>query len=65
MYKIDKKKKKKQTFEAATVEGAIEKAEKELACGREHFIIKVVSEEKRGLFGMDGAEPAKIIVSLK
>ena len=27
--------------------------------------IKVVAEEKRGLFGMEGAKPAKIIVTLK
>jgi len=56
---------KSKSFEAGTVEEAIEKALKELNCTREELVIKVVSEEKKGLFGMDGAEPAKIIVSKK
>lgn len=56
---------KSQSFQAKTVEEAIEKAEKELQCSRERLLIKVVSEEKKGLFGMDGAEPAKIMVTKK
>ena len=56
---------KKWSFEAPTVEGAIEKAVRELKCGREELRIKVVCEEKRGLFGMEGAEPAKIVVIKK
>ena len=52
-------------FEGSTVEGAIEKAEKSLGVSREILDIKVVCEEKKGLFGMEGAKPAKIKVSLK
>ena len=56
---------KKWNFEAQTVDKALEKALKELNCSREDIDFKVVSEEKRGLFGMDGADPAKIVVTLK
>lgn len=48
-----------------TVEEAIQKALKELNVGRDSVVVKVVSEEKKGLFGMEGEKPAKIIVSLK
>jgi spoIIIJ-associated protein len=48
-----------------TVEEAIQKAIKELNVPRESLIIKVLSEEKKGLFGMEGEKPAKIIASLK
>ncbi|MDD3374180.1 MAG: Jag N-terminal domain-containing protein [Candidatus Omnitrophica bacterium] len=48
-----------------TVEEAIQKALKELKVERDRIIVKVVSEEKKGLFGMEGEKPAKIIVSLK
>lgn len=56
---------KKWSFEAKTVESAIERALNELQCSREDVNVKVVCEEKRGLFGMDGAEPAKIVVTRK
>ncbi len=56
---------KKWTFEAGTVEEAIENALKKLQCSKDELCIKVASEEKRGLFGMNGAEPAKIIVTYK
>ncbi len=56
---------KKMTFEGATVEEAIQKALDSTGLTREEIIIKVVSEEKRGLFGMEGAMPAKIVVSPK
>lgn len=56
---------KKWNFEAQTVEKALEKALNQLNCSREDIDFKVVSEEKKGLFGMDGAEPAKIIVTFK
>jgi predicted RNA-binding protein Jag len=49
-------------FEGKTVEEAILKAEKKLSLDREHMDIKVVCEEKRGLFGMSGAKQAKIKV---
>ena len=48
-----------------TVEEAIQKALEELGVGRDSVVIKIVSEEKKGLFGMEGEKPAKIIVSLK
>lgn len=51
-------------FEGGTVEEAIEKAEKSLGVSRETLEIKVVCEEKRGLFGMRGAKAAKIKVKV-
>jgi spoIIIJ-associated protein len=56
---------KKWIFQAGTVEEAIEKAVLKLGCTRDEICVKVVSEEKRGLFGMEGAAPAKIAVTLK
>ncbi len=52
-------------FEGKTVEEAIKKAVKTLDVSRETLKIKVVCEEQRGLFGMEGAKQAKIKVSLK
>lgn len=52
-------------FEGATVEEAIKKALEELKIPRDKLKITVLSEEKRGLFGMPGAKPAKIRVSPK
>jgi spoIIIJ-associated protein len=52
-------------IEGATVEDAIKKALEVLGVSREDIDVKVVSEEKRGLFGMEGAKPAKIIVNIK
>lgn len=52
-------------FEGATIEEAIDKAEKTFNVSRETLSIKVVCEEKRGLFGMRGAKLAKIKVSRK
>jgi len=49
-------------FEGGSVEEAISKA---LKVSRNEIIIKVVSEEKKGLFGMEGEKPAKIKVSFK
>ena len=51
--------------EGHTVEEAIKKAQELLNVSRDDIIIKVVSEEKKGLFGMEGAKPAKIKVTLK
>lgn len=51
--------------EGATVEEAIKKALEILNVSRDDIIVKVVCEEKRGLFGMEGAKPAKIKVSIK
>jgi len=51
--------------EGQTVEEAIKKATGLFNVAREDIVIKVVSEEKKGLFGMEGAKPAKIKATLK
>ncbi len=51
--------------EGATVEDAIKNALQILNVTREEVSVKVMSEEQRGLFGMEGAKPAKIKVTLK
>ncbi len=50
--------------EGRTVEEAVNKALSQLKVPRDCVQIKVVSEEKRGLFGMKGAKPAKVRVSV-
>lgn len=52
-------------FEGVTVEDAIKKATTQLNISRDEIEVKIVCEEKRGLFGMGGAKPAKILVLLK
>lgn len=52
-------------FEGSTVEDAIKNAVESLRISRENFDVKVVCEEKRGLFGMGGAKPAKILITIK
>lgn len=51
--------------EGGTVEDAITKALKLLQATRDEVFIKIVCEEKKGLFGMEGEKPAKIVVSIK
>ncbi|MBD3426938.1 MAG: hypothetical protein GF409_06885 [Candidatus Omnitrophica bacterium] len=51
--------------EAVTREEAIKKALKMLHANKQQVEIKVLKEEHRGLFGMEGAEPAKVRVTLK
>ena len=51
--------------EGQTVEEAIKKAAELFNVAREGIVVKVVSEEKKGLFGMEGAKPAKIKATLK
>lgn len=51
--------------EGSTVQDAIKKAMKMLKLSRDEITVKIVSEEKKGLFGMEGAKPAKIMVGLK
>ena len=51
--------------EGATVEDAIKKALELLHAKREEVKVKVVSEEQKGLFGMEGAKLAKIKATLK
>lgn len=50
--------------EGKTVEEAIEKALQELKLPRSRVKIESLTEEKKGLFGMPGAKPAKIRVSV-
>lgn len=50
--------------EGKTVAEAIKKALKELKLPRDKVKIEVLSEEEKGLFGMPGAKPAKIRVSV-
>ena len=52
-------------MEGVSVEEAIKKALELLNVSRDDVTVKVVCEEKRGLFGMEGAKPAKIKVSIK
>jgi spoIIIJ-associated protein len=52
-------------FEGRTVEDAIQKAITSLNVSRDDILVKVVCEEKKGLFGMEGAKPAKIKVSIE
>lgn len=51
--------------EAVTIEEAIRKALKMLKAKKDQVTIKVVKEEHKGLFGMQGADLAKIKVMLK
>ena len=51
--------------EGCNVEDAIKKALTFLGVSRDSINVKVVCEEQKGLFGMEGAKPAKIKVSLK
>ncbi|MDI6605824.1 MAG: Jag N-terminal domain-containing protein [Candidatus Omnitrophota bacterium] len=55
--------KKSVEIEGKTVEEAIRKALKELRLPRAKAKIEVLSEEEKGLFGMEGAKPAKVRVS--
>ena len=50
--------------EGKTVAEAIEKALKELKLPRKCVKIESLSEEEKGLFGMAGAKPAKVRVSV-
>ncbi len=50
--------------EGKTLEEAVKKALKELKLPRKKVKIEVLSEEEKGLFGMQGAKPAKVRVSL-
>lgn len=52
-------------IEGSTVEEAVKKALKLLHVPRKCVDVKIVCEEKRGLFGMEGAKPAKVKVTIK
>lgn len=57
------KKAKSLEVEGKTVEEAIEKGLQELKLPRDRVKIESLSEEKKGLFGMPGAKPAKVRVT--
>jgi len=50
--------------EGKTVEEAIKKALQILKLPRQRVKIESLSEEEKGLFGMPGAKPAKVRVSV-
>lgn len=50
--------------EGNTIEEAVNKALQELQLPRNKVKIQIISEEQKGLFGMPGAKPAKIRVSV-
>lgn len=50
--------------EGKTLEQAIKKALAQLKLPRERVKIEALSEEAMGLFGMEGAKPAKIRVTV-
>jgi len=50
--------------EGKTVEEAIKKALQILKLSRNRVIVETLSEEKKGLFGMAGAKPTKVRVSV-
>ncbi len=52
-------------FEGNTLDEAINKAVTKLGIPKNRLEIKIVCEEKRGLFGMQGAKAAKIKVRIK
>lgn len=51
--------------EAKTVREAIKIALQKLGVARDKVCVKVLSEENKGLFGMEGSKLAKVRVSLK
>lgn len=52
-------------FEGNTLDEAINKAVLKLGVPKNRLDIKIVCEEKLGLFGMQGAKAAKIKVTIK
>lgn len=52
-------------IDGKSVEDAINNALKKLATTRDKIQVKVLCEEEKGLFGMKGAKPARIRVTLK
>ncbi len=47
------------------IEDAIEKGLQELNCSKEDVEIKILDEGTKGLFGLMGAKPARVILTLK
>lgn len=51
-------------FEGKTFDEAVRKAVSALKVSRKQLKIQILSEEQKGLFGMEGAKQAKIRVSV-
>ena len=51
--------------EGKTPQEAIKKALSTLGVARREVEVKILSEEEKGLFGMEGARPAKVRVTLR
>lgn len=51
-------------IEGKTPEAAIRKALKILKVTRKDVEIKILSEEKKGLFGMEGGKPSRVRVTV-
>ena len=51
--------------EAKTTQEAIKIALSKLGVTRDKVIVKILTEGERGLYGMRGAKPAKVRVTLK
>lgn len=51
--------------EGRTSQEAIKVALKKLGASRQQVKVEILAEEDRGLFGMKGARPARVRVSLK
>lgn len=51
-------------IEGKTAEEAIKKALLILKASRKEVKVRILTEEQRGLFGMEGARPAKVRVTL-
>ena len=51
--------------EGHTVKDAIDKALKLLNVTKDQVSVRIVCEGKKGLFGMEGAQPAKVIVTIR
>ena len=60
-----KQKKQAIEVEAKTIEDAIKQALETLHAKKQQVEIEVLKEEHKGLFGMEGADLAKIRVTLK
>ncbi|MBN3038748.1 MAG: Jag N-terminal domain-containing protein [Candidatus Omnitrophica bacterium] len=51
--------------EGRTSQEAIKIALKQLGVSRNQVRVEILSEENKGLFGMEGARPARVRVTLK
>jgi len=62
---MEERQKKVVEVEGKDIEDAIQKALGILGVKRKDVDIKVLSEENKGLFGMQGAKPAKVKVEIR